>query len=144
LDKTALVAKNQLSNQVLFSNVFKGCSQVVATASQIFGFWMYLEGIDGTFMAHLWPIYGTFMAHLWHIYGIFFSFRFGVFVAPGGLQPDVFHVHPHRGGWPLPTAVLPGQERFLSRQSLGRSASYSPRISRYQSISVQKIQQNST
>jgi len=57
LDKTALVAKNQLSNQVLFSNVFKGCSQVVATASQIFGFWMYLEGIDGTFMAHLWHIF---------------------------------------------------------------------------------------
>lgn len=76
LDKTALVAKNQLSNQVLFSNVFKGCSQVVATASQIFGFWMYLEGIDGTFMAHLWPIYGTFMAHLWHIFPFsFWCFR---------------------------------------------------------------------
>jgi hypothetical protein len=76
LDKTALVAKNQLSNQVLFSNVFKGCSQVVATASQIFGFWMYLEGIDGTFMAHLWPIYGTFMAHLWHIFQFsFWCFR---------------------------------------------------------------------
>ena len=63
LDKTALVAKNQLSNQVLFSNVFKGCSQVVATASQIFGFWMFLEGIDGTFMAHFSVFVLVFSLH---------------------------------------------------------------------------------
>ena len=45
------------------SVVFKGCSQVAATASQIFGFWMFLEGIDGTFMAHFSVFVLVFSLH---------------------------------------------------------------------------------